>query len=114
MAGAVTVTVVSNRVPGIVAKGRRNASMACRRAVMRAYNASIPPTPVDTFQLVTRVLIDAAPGALSASLTWLMFYAIFQARGTSRGVRAKNFDTYGFEAARPRFEQDMRSAYGVA
>jgi hypothetical protein len=109
---AITVTVTKNRLPSIMARGRQKASMACRRAVMTAYNASVPHTPVDTHQLVTRVLIDAAPGALTSRLVWLMFYALFQARGTSRGVPATNFDTYGFDAAKPRFEQDMRAAYG--
>lgn len=109
----VTVTVQSNRLPQLRAQGKRRASAAVRRAGFNTARYAAPLTPVDTGALKANFVLDIFNGGLSATLKWVMFYALFQNYGTSRGITGKHFAEGGAEKAMPRFQRDMSQIYGT-
>jgi hypothetical protein len=113
MAAAFSATVIVNRndLPRIAAQGRRKANQAVRRCGLAVQRYAAPYTPVLTGNLKANVMLFMTSD-VSAELKWMMFYAIFQNDGTSRGVPAKQFREHGMAMAMPGFERDMAGVYG--
>ena len=105
--------IKQNRFPQLHASGRRRAGQAAMRAGYAVQRGAAPFTPVRTGALKANLLVRINDSALSVTVKWGQFYAIFQNEGTRRGIVAKKFAQKGAEAAWPQFRADMANIYGT-
>jgi len=109
----VQVIVVKNLVPQVNPRMRAGAAKALTEGVMATIGYADPLTPRRTSDLVNRKTIqNASPGSLTASVTWEMFYGIYQEKGTRRGVKAKRFAETGANRATPNLIAGLKAVGG--
>lgn len=109
----VSVIVVKNLVPAVTPKMRAGAANALNAGLMATIGYADPLTPVDTGLLKgNKTIKNAAPGNLTASVTWNQYYAWYQEAGTSRGVKAKRFAQTGANRAQPGLIAGLKAVGG--
>lgn len=109
----VSVVVVSNRIPNVTPKLRAGAAAALNSGVMATIGYADPLTPVDTGLLKgNKTITNAAPGALTASVTWNQHYGIYLERGTSRGIKPHRFAETGANRATPNLIAGLKAVGG--
>lgn len=111
---SVQVIVLKNNVPAVTPKMRAGAAAALNAGLMATIGYADPLTPVGPtgFLKGHKAIQVASPGSLTASVTWVMFYAGYQNWGTSRGVPAKHFADGGAARAQPGLIAGLRAVGG--
>jgi HK97 gp10 family phage protein len=94
-----TVRIVFNHTPGVPAKVQQGAADAINKGLMTLVAAADPVTPVDTGALRgNKSIQNAAPGSLTASVTWNQHYAVYVHFGTYK-MAARPFAQHGVSVA---------------
>lgn len=102
-----------DHTPRVAPNARRFAAAALNTAVMTTIQVADPLTPVDTGLLKgNKAIVVASAGSLEASVDWVQEYAIFQERGTSRGIAPKLFAETGVKSAEHGLVRDIAAIGG--